>query len=95
MREAGAKGKEIGGRNGGAQDFTRVFNRALELLSSTSPESDHELLELVKKSKHEPDKEPAPPVKKTRTYFLLVEYCLAQPILVHILLHSSVLWLAG
>lgn len=62
-----AKGKEMGARYAGAQDLGRVFNRALELLNSTSPESDQELLELVKKAKRDMEKEPAPPAKKSRT----------------------------
>jgi len=67
MREAVAKGKEMGARFAGTQDLVRVFNRALELLNSNTPESDQELLELVKKSKREIEKEPtAPPAKKSR-----------------------------
>lgn len=63
------KGKEMGARYAGTQDLVRVFNRALELLNSTTPESDQELLELVRKSKREVEKEPSvpPAAKKTRT----------------------------
>lgn len=61
-----AKGKEMGARYAGTQDLMRVFNRALELLNSNTPESDQELLELVKKSKREVDKETSAPVKKPR-----------------------------
>ncbi|XP_024394047.1 uncharacterized protein [Physcomitrium patens] len=67
MRDAVTKGKEMGARYAGSQDLVRVFNRALELLSSNALESDQELLELVKKSKREVEKEPsAPPIKKPR-----------------------------
>lgn len=68
MREGVVKGKEMGARYAGTQDLVRVFNRALELLNSTTPESDQELLELVRKSKREVEKEPSvpPAAKKTR-----------------------------
>ena len=62
-----SKGKDIGPRYAGTTDLVRVFNRALELLNSTTPESDQELLELVKKSKREMEKESSvPPAKKSR-----------------------------
>jgi len=71
MREAVAKGKEMGARFAGTQDLVRVFNRALELLNSNTPESDQEILELVKKSKREIEKEPSvPPTKKSRMTLL-------------------------
>jgi len=71
MREAVTKGKEMGARYAGTPDLVRVFNRALELLNSTTPESDQELLELVKKSKREIEKEPSvPPAKKSRITLL-------------------------
>ncbi|KAG0586303.1 hypothetical protein KC19_2G080700 [Ceratodon purpureus] len=67
MREAVVKGKDMGPRFAGTTDLVRVFNRALELLNSTTPESDQELLELVKKSKREMEKESSvPPTKKSR-----------------------------
>jgi hypothetical protein len=68
MRETTAKGKDMGPRYAGTTDLVRVFNRALELLNSTTPESDQELLELVKKSKREMEKEQSvPPAKKEQS----------------------------
>ncbi|KAG6542842.1 hypothetical protein Mapa_015746 [Marchantia paleacea] len=67
----GPKGKETasGGRFGlpgvGA-DVMRVFNRALELVSSNSVDSENELLDLVKRAKRETEKEPFNLPKKSR-----------------------------
>lgn len=59
----------MGPRYAGTTDLVRVFNRALELLNSTTPESDQELLELVKKSKREMEKEQSvPPAKKEQSF---------------------------
>lgn len=51
------KGKEISGRPAASSDDIRLFSKALELLSSTNPDSEHELLELVKKAKRDADKD--------------------------------------
>lgn len=61
------KTKEIGSRYASSTDFTRVVHKAFELLNSSSPDSDQELLELVKKAKREGDKDPLPNPKKVRT----------------------------
>ncbi|CAM6026991.1 unnamed protein product [Sphagnum balticum] len=53
-------GKDMGIRYAGSQDALCLFNR--ELLASPAPESEQELLELVKKAKCDADKyhPPAP-----------------------------------
>ena len=47
------------GKNRGAasHDDIRLFSKALDLLSATNPDSEKELLELVKKAKRDADKE--------------------------------------
>lgn len=67
----GPKAKEIasGGRfglSGIGPDVMRVFNRALELVSSNSVDSENELLDLVKRAKRETEKEPFNLPKKSR-----------------------------
>lgn len=59
--------KDSSARSAGSNDGIRLFNKAIELLSSTTPESEHELLELVKKAKRERDveREPSDTSKKT------------------------------
>ncbi|KAL3695264.1 hypothetical protein R1sor_009340 [Riccia sorocarpa] len=69
---SGPKGKEMagGGRYGLSAigpDVMRLFNRALELVNSNAPDSDNELLEMVKRAKREVEKEPFNPPKKART----------------------------
>ncbi len=54
-REMIGMGKDMGIRYAGSQEAL-LFNRALELLVSPAPESEQELLELVKKAKHDADK---------------------------------------
>ncbi len=49
-------GKDMGIKYARSQDPSRLFNRALELLTSLVPENEQELLELVKKAKHDVDK---------------------------------------
>jgi len=49
-------GKDMGIRCAGSQDTLCLFNCALELLASPAPESEQELLELVKKAKRDADK---------------------------------------
>jgi hypothetical protein len=66
-------GKDMGIRCAGSQDTLCLFNCALELLASPAPESEQELLELVKKAKHDADKY-HPPVptavkKPSRKYY--------------------------
>ncbi|CAK9189391.1 unnamed protein product [Sphagnum troendelagicum] len=58
--------KDMGTRNAGSQDTLRLFNRALEVLASPAPESEQELLDLVKKAKRDADKDhpPAPTAVK-------------------------------
>ncbi|KAL2632356.1 hypothetical protein R1flu_017042 [Riccia fluitans] len=69
---SGPKAKEMasGGRyglSGIGPDVMRVFNRALELVSSNAQDSDKELLDMVKRAKRETEKEPFNLPKKART----------------------------
>eukprot|EP00249_Psilotum_nudum_P011765 c23367_g1_i1 orf=171-707(+) len=61
------KAKEINVRFQSPSDGFRLFNKALELLASNAAESEHELLELVKKAKRDSEKELPPPLKKAAT----------------------------
>jgi hypothetical protein len=70
--------KDMGTRNAGSQDTLRFFNRALEVLASPAPESEQELLDLVKKAKRDADKDhtPAPTAVKKPSRICVVPLCL-------------------
>jgi hypothetical protein len=70
--------KDMGTRNAGSQDTLRFFNRALEVLASPAPESEQELLDLVKKAKRDADKDhpPAPTAVKKPSRICVFPLCL-------------------
>jgi hypothetical protein len=70
--------KDMGTRNAGSQDTLRLFNRALEVLASPAPESEQELLDLVKKAKRDADKDhpPAPTAVKKPSRICVFPLCL-------------------
>jgi len=70
--------KDMGTRNAGSQDTLRLFNRALEVLASPAPESEQELLDLVKKAKRDADKDhpPAPTAVKKPSRIYVFPLCL-------------------